>query len=115
MYTSNDYSYCVDNCPAEGSFFNDDAGGDFGFHCTECNVACEICSGSSNSDCSECAAGYIWGTKTGAETGGTDYTARCVNDCPQGEFYEYITMTLPGGSEQCEDCPDKTNCMTCDN
>ena len=83
-------------------------------HCDDCNVACSICSESLASECSECAAGYNWGTAV-------DYTGTCVEDCATGMFYDYsIVADGYTGSDtcvtciaDCDVCDDTTTCITC--
>ena len=102
MYTTTDYSACVADCPAEGSYWNNDEASTM--HCDSCDVACSVCSGPADSDDCTCAAGYNFGTVSG-------YTSACVEDCATGMFYDYDnTDTCTDCIDNCDVCSDSTTC-----
>lgn len=98
-------SQCVVNCPSK-TFLNNTVN-----VCSDCNVYCSVCWGSTNQECSRCAnlttsgVTIIYYLAVGSST--------CSASCPQGQF---IDASIPNYCQQCSSLciyclNNKNNCV----
>ena len=81
---------CFDSCPV--GYWGDPTSNT----CTECDIACAICTGSAHTQCSACSTGYFLQPNS----------TICLNSCPDGTWPNSI-------NNMCMDCD--IACSTCTN
>jgi hypothetical protein len=72
--------------------------------CENCDVSCKTCVLGTNSDCIECATGYVM------------YNRKCIknDNCPTGTYYDSTASTCQKCKvSYCEVCADAEVCKTC--
>ncbi|XP_036711559.1 proprotein convertase subtilisin/kexin type 5 isoform X1 [Balaenoptera musculus] len=85
---------CHQSCP---SHFYADAR-----HCVPCHEDCLECSGPSMDDCDVCA-----------ETSLVLYDGQCLEECPEGTYFEKETKVCKDCHKSCRTCSSSGACTTC--
>ncbi|KAJ7335557.1 hypothetical protein JRQ81_013498, partial [Phrynocephalus forsythii] len=85
---------CWDDCPS--AFFAD------AIHCFPCNHNCRECEGPDSDDCTECA-----------NVSSVLYNGQCLEECPDGTYYDEETENCEDCDTTCLTCSSSTSCLTC--
>ena len=96
LLTNSTGGFCLVSCPAVGYT-------KVGLVCQQCDATCNICNGTSSSNCTSCASGYYY------------YGGFCRYICPAGTYPDTATLSCQPCAGSCSYCFNNTasSCTSC--